>query len=120
VEKTWMPTVAGILGIVSASFKLLAVFGLIIAIVVVEGNPYIDLSLAAGGVPVNVVAILWIITIPLAVFGILALVGGIYALRRKRWGLALAGSIGAFLPSSLLGMASVVLTALSIKEFEQS
>ena len=118
MEKTWMPTVAGILDIVSAGFKLLAVLGLIIAIIAVESNPYIDIALAAGGVPVNVVAILWIVIIPFAIATILALVGGIYALQRKKWGLALAGSIAAFFPTGLLGIAAIIFTALSKKEFE--
>ena len=53
-----------------------------------------------------------------AIIGILAIVGGIYALRRKIWGLALAGSIAAFFPSWILGLTAIVLTALSKNEFE--
>jgi hypothetical protein len=34
-----------------------------------------------------------ILLIPLVVPGIMPIVGGIYALRRRRWGVALAGSI---------------------------
>jgi len=46
-------------------------------------------------------------------------VGGIYALQRKIWGLALAGSIAAFFsPSWVLGVAAIVFTALSKNEFE--
>jgi len=113
-----MSTVAGILDIVCAGFKLLIVLGLIIAVIAVENNPYIDPAAVAGGVPVNVVAILWIVTIPLVIFAALALVGGIYALQRKRWGLALAGSIAAFLPTGILGIAAIIFTVLSKNEFE--
>ncbi len=72
--------------------------------------------------------------------GILAIVGGIYALRKKKWGLALAGSFTAFFPNILwpflfldirifisfemlltpllfFGIAAIVLTVLSRKEF---
>lgn len=84
--KRRMSIVAGILDIVSAVFKLFAVFGLTIAIVVVESNPYIDPAKAAGGIPVNVEAILWIITMPLAIFWISAIVSGIYALQGKSEG----------------------------------
>ena len=118
MEKTWMPVVAGILDIVSAAFKLLGVLGVIIAGIVVPLNPYIDPAKAAGGVPVNVVALLLLAGIPLVIFLILALVGGIYALQRKKWGLALAGSIAALLPLSLLGIAAIILTTLSKNEFE--
>ena len=34
------------------------------------------------------------------------------------WGIALAGAIAAFLPFSLLGIAAIVLLALSKEEFE--
>ena len=58
------------------------------------------------------------ITIPLAIIGILAVIGGIYSLQRKKFGLAVTGSIAAFLPFSLLGLASIILIALSRDEFE--
>ncbi len=114
MEKTWMPTVAGILDIVAAVFKLMGVFVLIIVIIVAEGV----LSIGGVWIPMGVGAILWAIVIPLAMVSILSLVGGIYALQRKKWGLALAGSIAAFLPSSLLGALAIIFTALSKKEFE--
>jgi len=49
--------------------------------------------------------------------GIISLLGGIYALKRNLWGLALAGSIFAFFYLPPLGMPAIVLTALSKKEF---
>jgi hypothetical protein len=56
-----------------------------------------------------------------AALGILAIVGGISALQRRRWGLALAGAIAAMLPLFPLGIASVILIGLakSNGEFEQ-
>ena len=63
-----------------------------------------------------------IFMIPWAIFmftaGILAIVGGTYALRRKKWGVALAGSIAAFFGQSPLGVAAIIFTALSKNEFE--
>ncbi|MFC1964892.1 hypothetical protein ACFLWG_02675 [Chloroflexota bacterium] len=118
MEKTWMPTVAGILNIVSASFKLIAVLGLIIGMIVIGSYSYIDPTKAAGWCPVNVFAVMLTITIYTAITGILAMVGGIYPLQRKRWGLALAGSIAAFFPVGLLGAAAIVFTALSKRELE--
>jgi hypothetical protein len=52
----------------------------------------------------------------LGVLGIVAVVGGISAIRRKRFGLSLAGAICA-LPSVFLGIAAVVLVALGKREF---
>ena len=91
---------------------------MILAIIAVESNPYIDITKASGGVPVNVLSILWIITIPLAVFGVLSIIGGIYALQGKEWGLALTGSIAAALPLSLVGIAAFIITVLTKNEYE--
>ena len=85
-----MPIVAGSLAIASAGFKLLVVLGLMIASTVA--------IIPASIVGVSPLVILLIIIIPLAILPVLALVGGIYAIQRKKWGLALAGSIAAFLP----------------------
>ena len=68
--------------------------------------------------PVNVLGILWTITLPLLVLGALALVGGVFALQRRRWGWALAGSIAAFFPFGLLGLLATIFTAMSKEEFE--
>jgi hypothetical protein len=51
-----------------------------------------------------------------SVLGILAVVGGISAIRRKRFGLSLAGAICA-LPSGILGILAVIFVALGKREF---
>ena len=50
--------------------------------------------------------------------GIVAIIGGIFAFRRKVWGLALAGSIAAIFGSTPLGIVSTIFTAISKDEFE--
>ena len=50
------------------------------------------------------------------VLGILAVIGGISAIRRKKSGLSLAGAISA-LPSGLLGILAVIFVALEKREF---
>ena len=54
----------------------------------------------------------------LALLSILAIAGGINALRRKNWGLALAGAMGATVTNFLLGIPALVLTVVSRDEFE--
>jgi hypothetical protein len=52
----------------------------------------------------------------IGVLGIVAVVGGISAIRRKRFGLSLAGAICA-LPSTILGILAVIFVALGKREF---
>jgi hypothetical protein len=47
----------------------------------------------------------------------MAIVGGISALRKKRFGLSLAGAI-CILPTVLLGILAVIFIALGKREFE--
>ncbi len=59
------------------------------------------------------------IGLPFLVLGIVSILGGISALQRKRWGLALAGAICAVLPTqTLLGILAIVLVSISRDEFE--
>jgi hypothetical protein len=48
------------------------------------------------------------IALPLFIIGVLAIRGGIYALKRKRWGFALASSIAALLPPCILWIAVII------------
>ena len=120
MKKTWKPTVAGILDIISGAVGFIAVAGLIIAIGV-TGGFYIP---GTEYIPKFVPSLLTGIAVLLAAFSILSLVGGIYALQRKIWGLALAGSISAIFASIPLlgglpvGIAATILTALSKDEFD--
>jgi hypothetical protein len=56
-----------------------------------------------------------IIGVLFLVLGILAVIGGISAVRRKSFGLSLAGAISA-LPSGLLGILAVIFVALGKRE----
>jgi len=58
----------------------------------------------------------FIIGLSLLILGIVTMAGGISAVRRKRFGLSLAGAICA-LASGLLGVLAVVFVSLSKREF---
>ena len=123
MEKTWKPVVAGVLNIVAGAFSILGFIGVIIGIIV-----FVPFFLSVGPGPVPefghwlvpgfIETILLIAAVFLLIVGILPIVGGIYALQRKKWGLALAGSIVATIGSAPLGIAATVFTALSKGEFE--
>jgi hypothetical protein len=105
MEKTWKPTVAGVLAIIAGALQV--IFGMVFAIGV--------------GVGAGMVGMGWLsaIFVPLIIFGIIAIVGGIYALKRNIWGLALAGSICALIgPWFILGLLAIIFVALGKGEFK--
>lgn len=107
MKKTWKPTTAGILSIISGS--LTVIIGLAIALLGTFAGAFGTLGL--GGVFAGLAAL------PI-ILGIVAIVGGIYALRRKSWGLALAGSICA-LSCWILGIPAIIFVVLSKDEFSK-
>ncbi len=125
VKKTWKPIVAGILNIIAGVLSLLGALGVIIGIIVfiyVGSAPFLAYmwgDLADLGIGLNsLIIILVIAAIFSAILGILPLIGGIYALQRKKWGLALAGSIVAIFGSSIMGILATIFIAMAKDEFE--
>jgi hypothetical protein len=125
VQKTWKPTAAGILNIVAGVLSLLGAIGIIIGIIVfvsVGSAPFLaDMWRDIGGLGVGpnlLIIILVIAAIFSAILGILPLIGGIYALQRKKWGLALAGSIVAIFGSSIMGILATIFIVMAKDEFE--
>ena len=119
MENSSSPTAAGVLSIVSGVFGIFMGAGLILIAVFVtslvsfEDYPYEDLPL----VFLESLFLGWgIFQLLLA---ILAGIGGIYALQRRHWGLALAGSIAAILVAFPIGVVAVIFTALSKSEFDR-
>ncbi len=53
------------------------------------------------------------------VAAVLGIVGGIFAIQRKRWGWALAGAIAGCITFLPLGIASIVLVAMGKQEFDR-
>ena len=113
MEKTSKPTTAGILAIISGVLGLILAVSYFIGFGVVSGA----LGIPTGYIPGFVPGIVLGMAIPTLIIAILALVGGIYALQRKKWGLALAGSIAAILAFFPLGIPSVIFAAQSKGEF---
>jgi hypothetical protein len=114
MERTAKPVVAGVLNIVSGSLGLMgALAGFLIFVVLDIGID--DYSLVF---PEFITAFILTIVITISLFSLLVLVSGLYALERKYWGLALAGSIVAVFGFTLLGIPALVLIALSRDEFD--
>jgi len=123
VQKTWKPMVGGILDIVGGALRILGSIAVLIGImffipVAVTGGPGPVPEMARWLIPGALETILVIATIFLLIVGILPIIGGIYALQRKKWGLALTGSIVAIFGSSIMGILATIFIAMSKDEFE--
>jgi hypothetical protein len=94
MDRTWKPKAAGILCITVG------------AIWVVSG---LVLPIALCWAPSCMwYAFMWF-GAPLIIPGIMLVLGGIYALRRRKWGLALAGSILTLFGSVILGRYGIII-----------
>lgn len=107
-ERTWRPKTAGILSIIAG------VIGLISSPLLIAYGSIAMLDIAFGnwwGFYLFQVGFLFIPT------GIIAIVGGIFALRRRKWWMALAGSIAAIICFLFLGIPAVIFVIQSKGEF---
>jgi len=98
MEKTWKPTAAGILCIIAGAIGMIP--GILLALL---------FAFASVG---------WsrFIGAPLIIVAIIPIVGGIYALRRRIWRLALAGSIFALIVPVILVTFAMLLLAATLSE----
>jgi len=117
MDKSWWPTIAGILNIVTGSL------GIINGLLVMAGIAVFSAIGAGCGALVEFVPfgpiLLLAIVIPFVLLNIVSIVGGVCALNKKRWRLALAGSITTFFVNWVFGAAAVVFIGLSRSEFDR-
>jgi hypothetical protein len=117
-ERTWRPTVGGLLAIMAGAWNLLLGLSAIII-----GSFFEDLLTGIGGITIDLVTGVGITGGPaLIVLGLVAIVGGAFALSRRFWPMTLAGSIAAAIPTPLflpfiLGAFSLIFNVLGHKEF---
>ena len=133
-DRGGLPTAGGALGIVAGVLQISSGVSIAVNILVPNMNSYIiaERLLLPLFPDAWRHAILWVAPVPhvtytvqdwwvmlggcAGVLGILAVVGGISAIRRKKFGLSLAGAICA-LPSLFLGILAVIFVALGKREF---
>ena len=113
--------VGGILSIVSGAFGIFGLAGALFSIYIFRfmfsetSTPY------GGGPPPEFFTIMTIIYVAwgllFALIGALGVVGGVFALKRKRWGLALAGSIAGTVTFFPCGIPAIIFVTLAKPEF---
>lgn len=109
MKRTAMPDIAGVVNIAIGSINLLGVLGTGIALIII--------GVVVSGRPI-VITILGAVFAVLLILGLPSLIGGIFALRRKNWVVALIGSIASLMLWNLIGLIPLILVILSREEFE--
>jgi hypothetical protein len=109
VKNTWMPVAGGILNIVTGSLILIILFLFVIGSLIIRftESGIFDFNLS-----------LVFMVVPALIIAALAIAGGVFAIQRRKWRWALAGSIVAALVPIALGMVAIILVVLSKNEFK--
>ena len=120
MERTWKPTTAGILSIIAgaagiAGGVLIALFGGILGLVSALVGSLGEI--AVSGFLDGLGGIIGVIGAAAIGLGIVAIIGGIFALRRRVWGLALTGAILATSSMPVLGVLAIIFVSMGKKEF---
>ncbi len=116
--------VAGILSIVSGVFGLL--YGALFIVMVAFMDVIFNMALETEPAPywsrnhVGFYDIIYgAIGVVFILIGILSIVGGVYSIKRKYWGLGLAGAIAGTITFFPCGIAAIVIIALGKPEFDR-
>ena len=104
-RETWMPTTAGILSIIAGAVDILLGIGALRRADLVHRIMFHWGLLGVG--------------IACLILGIVAITGGIFALKRRLWGLAFAGAVCALFPPhiGILGLLAIIFVSISKNEF---
>jgi hypothetical protein len=116
-ERTWRPTVGGLLSILAGSWNFLLGLGAVFG-----GTIFTDLIPTFGGVTGGINTASTAAGIFFLVIGIVSIIGGAFALARRFWPMVLAGSITAIMPTPLvipfiMGFFALIFNVLGHKEF---
>jgi len=116
MEQTWKPTTGGILCIIAGVINVLLGF----VVVVVMAGAGLLMGTELVELPAELAGMSWlgVLGVPLVVMGIVSIVGGVYALKRRLWGFALAGAICSIMTGNLLyGTLATIFISVSKSEF---
>lgn len=118
MAQTSKATVAGILDIVAGISGLLG--GIPLLVIAVVGSGVLGTLPDPDVRPLAILPMAVFLPLALCCFlaGVLAIVGGVAAFNRRRWGLAVAGSIAAVFGFFPVGIAAVIFTVLAESEFD--
>ena len=114
MSRTKKPIIGGILSIFSGLLGLLGTYSYSI------GFGEAGSGIGKGDMPPFVPSIIFGMPVPAIIIALIAIVGGVLAIMRRRWRWALTGSIAAVLSLIFTGIPAIVLIAISKREFERN
>ena len=116
MERTWKPTTAGILSIIAGALSLTGAGGIGVILMGYEAISMWPETWRLGPFEVALGAA---IGAPLIILGIIPIIGGIFSLKRRLWGLALAGAICALFPLTFIfGILAIIFLVMGKNEFD--
>jgi len=116
-------TIAGVLSIISGGLGVIGAITLIAAIFLVSFFATVESSYESpwqedGAFLIFIALFYGILGLIYVALGILGIVGGIFCLKKKHWGLSLAAAIAGAITFFPCGIAAIVFTALAKPEFQ--
>jgi hypothetical protein len=118
MKLTWKPTMAGILDIVAGAIGMVGgVYFVVLTSLFRTLHEVLLIDPIVIGQTEQIISKLFAVPFVLVFIGIISIIGGVYALQRRIWGLALAGAICSCLVFPIFGLPSIIITGLAQEEF---
>ena len=118
MKLTWKPTMAGILDIVSGAIGMVGgVYFVVLTSLFRTMHEIMNVDPIIIEQTEQIISRLFAVPFVLVFIGIISIIGGVYALQRRIWGLALAGAICSCIVFPIFGLPSIIITGLAQEEF---
>jgi hypothetical protein len=118
MKLTWKPIMAGILDIVAGAIGMVGgIYFVVLTSAFRTLHEIMRLDPAVIEQTEQLISKLFAIPFMLVFVGIVSIIGGVYALQRRIWGLALAGSICSCVVFPIFGIPAIIITGLAQEEF---
>ena len=118
MKLTWKPIMAGILDVVSGAIGMVGgIYFVILSAVFRTIHEFIGMDPVIIQQTEQIISKLFAVPFVLVFIGIISIIGGVYALQRRIWPLALAGAISSCIVFPVFGIPSIIITGLAQEEF---
>lgn len=117
MDRSWIPTTAGVLDLLAGTLALIGFAALVFIGFILRTAPDVDQDEFGIALAQALFAALAMGALLLA---LLALFGGVCALQRRRFGWALAGAIAAAVLCAPLGVPSLILTVVAEQDMRKA